>query len=43
VAAAHAVSQGVQPRAVDVRGVQAALSKQGVFLRQSAAVPAVAD
>jgi hypothetical protein len=35
VAAAHAVSQGVQPRAVDVAGVQRALIAQGVFLRQT--------
>ncbi len=36
VAAALAVKQGVQPRAVDVARVQAALLQQGVFLRQTA-------
>ena len=36
VAAAVAVAQGVQPRAVDVSRVQAALLQQGVFLRRSA-------
>ncbi len=35
VAAAHAVAQGVQPRAVDVARLQAALQQQGVFLRQT--------
>ncbi|MCW5631735.1 MAG: FAD-dependent oxidoreductase [Rubrivivax sp.] len=35
VAAAHAVAQGVQPRHVDVRGVQRALLGQGVFLRSA--------
>jgi hypothetical protein len=33
-AAALAVSQNVEPRAIDVRALQAALLKQGVFLRQ---------
>jgi 2-polyprenyl-6-methoxyphenol hydroxylase-like FAD-dependent oxidoreductase len=32
-AAALAVRQGVQPRAVDVRSLQAALKRQGVYLR----------
>ncbi len=35
VAAAHAVAQGVQPRHVDIRKLQAALQEQGVFLRQT--------
>ncbi len=35
-AAALAVQQGVQPRAVDVAALQAALLKQGVYLRQAA-------
>jgi hypothetical protein len=34
VAAAVAVAQGVEPRAVDVPRVQAALREQGVYLRQ---------
>ena len=34
-AAAVAVNAGVQPRAVDVRDVQAALRKQGVFIRDA--------
>jgi FAD dependent oxidoreductase len=33
-AAAVAANAGVQPRAVDVRQVQAALRKQGVFIRE---------
>jgi len=33
VAAAMAVTQGVQPRAVDIARVQSVLQKQGVFLR----------
>jgi hypothetical protein len=37
VAAALAVAQGVEPRAVDVPGVQAALRDQGVYLRQTEA------
>jgi hypothetical protein len=41
VAAAVAVNAGVQPRAVDVPAVQAALRKQGVYIRPaSAAQPA---
>ncbi|MFO1298096.1 MAG: FAD-dependent oxidoreductase [Rubrivivax sp.] len=40
VAAAHAVAQGVQPRAVDVRGLQAALLRQGVYLRPASDAPA---
>jgi hypothetical protein len=43
VAAAHAVAQGVQPRAVSVPGVQAALLKQGAYLRTDAAARAAAD
>jgi len=35
-AAALAVSQGVQPRAVDIVSLQSALAKQGVFLRERA-------
>jgi hypothetical protein len=35
VAAALAVAQGVQPRAVDVARLQRALSAQGVYLRQT--------
>ncbi len=35
-AAAMAVAAGVEPRAVDVKAVQAALVKQGVFLRSPA-------
>jgi 2-polyprenyl-6-methoxyphenol hydroxylase-like FAD-dependent oxidoreductase len=35
VAAALAVAQGVPPRAVDIRRVQQALLKQGVYLRQT--------
>ncbi len=34
-AAALAVAQGVQPRAVDVAALQASLLKQGVYLRQA--------
>jgi hypothetical protein len=34
-AAAVAVNAGVQPRAVNVRDVQAALRKQGVFIRDA--------
>ena len=34
-AAAVAVNAGVQPRAVDVRDVQATLRKQGVFIRDA--------
>ena len=34
VAAAVAVNAGVQPRAVDVRAVQAELRKQGVYIRE---------
>jgi hypothetical protein len=37
VAAAVAVAQGVEPRAVDVPRVQAALRDQGVYLRQTEA------
>lgn len=33
VAAAHAVAQGVQPRAVGIAGLQAALARQGALLR----------
>ena len=36
VAAAVAVSQGVEPRAVDVARVQARLRAQGVYLRTPA-------
>jgi hypothetical protein len=35
VAAAVAVAQGVQPRAVDIQRVQRALLNQGVYLRQT--------
>jgi hypothetical protein len=42
VAAALAVAQGVQPRAVDVVSLQSALVKQGVFLRSAEATAAVA-
>jgi len=35
VAAATAVAQGVQPRAVDIARVQAVLLKQGVYLRST--------
>jgi 2-polyprenyl-6-methoxyphenol hydroxylase-like FAD-dependent oxidoreductase len=35
VAAALAVAQGVQPRAVDIAALQAELAAQGVFLRRS--------
>ena len=43
VAAAVAVAQGVQPRAVDIARVQAALQRQGVYLRsgQALAAPAI--
>jgi hypothetical protein len=41
VAAALAVKQGVQPRAVDVASVQAALLKQGVYLRTTQAVSSI--
>jgi hypothetical protein len=34
-AAAIAANAGLQPRAVDVRQVQAALRKQGVFIRDT--------
>ena len=46
VAAALAVSAGVQPRAVDIGALQAALRAQGVFLQdkaQAAPAPAVAE
>jgi hypothetical protein len=39
VAAALAVKQGVQPRAVNIASVQAALLKQGVYLRCTQPVP----
>ena len=42
VAAALAVSQGVQPRAVAVDALQAALLTQGVYLRPRVAAPSVA-
>ncbi|HZF17519.1 MAG TPA: FAD-dependent oxidoreductase [Steroidobacteraceae bacterium] len=38
VAAAVAVNAGVQPRAVDVRAVQAELRKQGVYIRDASSV-----
>jgi len=41
-AAALAVSQGVQPRAVDVPSLQSALVKQGVFLRANEQVAVAA-
>ena len=41
VAAALAVSQGVQPRAVAVDALQAALITQGVYLRPRVAAPSV--
>jgi hypothetical protein len=41
-AAALAVAQGVEPRGVDVPSLQAALLKQGVFLRAADATAAVA-
>jgi hypothetical protein len=37
VAAAVAVAQGVQPRAVDIARVQRALRAQGVYLRPAEA------
>ena len=37
VAAAVAVAQGVEPRAVDIARVQKALRAQGVYLRQTEA------
>ncbi len=43
VAAALAVQQGVQPRAVDVGALQAALLGQGVVLRRVAAAQSVAE
>jgi hypothetical protein len=39
VAAAVAVNSKVQPRAVDIRAVQAALRKQGVFVREAEVEP----
>jgi hypothetical protein len=41
VAAAVAVGAGVQPRAVDIGELRKALVKQGVFLQETAAAPAV--